>query len=67
MKNHLILTAAISSWRDGDTHASVVIGGMRPDGTPVEETIGLELPEIEVGEDMRQYARRALAALLGEL
>jgi len=67
MKNHVILTAAVSSWRDGDCHATIVIGGQRADGTPVEETIALELPELEVGEDMRRYARKALAALLGEL
>lgn len=67
MEHRIILTAAMSNWSDGDMHASIVIGGCRADGTPVETTIGLEMPPIECGEDLRQYARRALAALLGEL
>lgn len=67
MQNRIILTAAMSNWADGEMHASIVIGGCRADGTPVEETIAIHLPSAECGDDTRLYARRCLAALLGEL
>lgn len=67
MQNRIILTAAISAWNDGDTHASIVIGGMLGDGTPVEETIAVEVDVAYTGESLRRYAQRALAALVGEL
>ena len=67
MPNRIILTAAMSNWADGELHASIVIGGCRADGTPVEETIAVHLPGVECGEDVRLYARRCLAALVGEL
>lgn len=67
MEHRIIVTAAMSNWSDGDMHASVVVGGCRADGTPVEETIGLELPPIECGEDLRHYVRRCLCALMAEL
>lgn len=67
MQHRIIVTAAMSHWADGDLHASIVIGGCREDGTPVDETIAVEMDAIDMGEDLRQYARRVLTALVSEL
>lgn len=67
MQHRIILTAAISNWADGDAHASIVVGGLHADGENAELTTAVELPALEDCKDLRVYARRALAALLGEL
>ena len=67
MPHRIILTIAISNWDDGDCHGSIVVGGMFADGSPAEATIAVETGPVPVGGDLRQYARRALAAVLGEL
>lgn len=67
MEHRIILTVAISNWADGDCHGSLVVGGMFADGSPAELTLAVETGPVPVGGDLRQYARRALGALLGEL
>lgn len=67
MQHRIIVTAALSNWADGDCHATVVIGGTFADGTPAEEVIGVEMPTVDLREDLRDYARRALLALVAEL
>lgn len=67
MEHRIIVTAALSHWADGDLHGSVVIGGCREDGTPVEETIAVELPCVATCEDLRRYAKQVLWSLVAEL